>query len=259
MKTKLAVLLGLAGSVSVLSSYAAVLPASAAFGASINNIGGNPNDDFMAVGYPANVNATAATPFNDSGGTEDTQDNPTVTIGTTYKFRLTYSPSAGPGTDDLVFEHLNAGGTVLDAVDENDVYASLAALGSPFSGLAANIHNLQGLVFGFTAPAGYSISLTGLTLNNAAWSSGIASTNLSFSGPGVSDYVTGGYYLPATGLSDGFILNGSFLFSGTGGDGTSSKMGFEVYAVVPEPATVAFGLALVGGLGLVEVRRRKKA
>ena len=34
-------------------------------------------------------------------------------------------------------------------------------------------------------------------------------------------------------------------------------MGFEVFAVVPEPATVAFGLALVGGPGLHEIRRSK--
>ena len=116
---------------------------------------------------------------------------------------------------------------------------------------------LTGLAFGFTAPAGYTISLTGLTLTNAAWSSGNLNECRSFTGPGKFGRDGRKLFPGSTGLSDGFTLAGSFEFSGSGGDGADTKMGYEVYAVVPEPATVAFGLALVGGPGLHEIRRRK--
>ena len=60
------------------------------------------------------------------------------------------------------------------------------------------------------------------------------------------------YFIAATGLSDAFTLDGVLNMTGT-----SKGDGVTIFAAVPEPATVVFGLALVGGLGLLEIRRRK--
>ncbi len=253
MKTEFAVMIALSVALGELTTSAAVLPASAAFGGSFQNAG----TDVMNLGSPASTSATSATAFVDIGS-EDTTESPTITVGTTYRFRLTYDQASR----DVTFLHLNSAGGTLNTLTDTDVYTELF---NDNQGWAKNLDTLTGFAFGFSAPSGYSVTVTNLTLTGATWVSGGPSKDLTvFTGsganatPGASDYITGNYFLPATGLSDGFTLDGYFVFSGSGGTGTP-LISMEVYAVVPEPATVAFGLAMVGGLGLVEIRRRKKA
>lgn len=255
-----------------LTTSAAILPAGAAFGGSLSleNTG---NTDLLKLGYPANQNATSASAFpNQNPPSDDDQDNVTVSIApdSFYHFRLSYDQA----TQDLAFRIWggdatqaaaanfagDADGSEQGQVLESDVYqALLDAKGAAF---AQQTGNLTALAFGFYAPTDYRIELSSLTLSGAAFVPSVSS--LSFQGGaginGVSDFLNG-YVLPATGLTDGFVLDGVFqaIYTGGGTVSQSSKLGFEVYAVVPEPATVAFGLALVGGLGLMEVRRRKKA
>ena len=146
----------------------------------------------------------------------------------------------------------NSAPSQIVSLRENDVYAELvSAKGTSF---AQQIGGLSALVFGFnTEQAGLTVSLSDLRLVGATSLSLPAS--LTFTGTGSSDYVIGNYLFPATGLADGFDLYGTF--SSLGNPTGINGIGFQVYAVVPEPATVAFGLAMVGGLGLLEIRRRK--
>ncbi len=51
--------------------------------------------------------------------------------------------------------------------------------------------------------------------------------------------------------------DGDTAYSGLFAAGNGKS--FHTYQAVPEPATVAFGLAMVGGLGLLEIRRRKNS
>ena len=66
----------------------------------------------------------------------------------------------------------------------------------------------------------------------------------------------GVFRIPTTSLAGGFELTGTFSFDGL----NQPKNGFRVFveSPVPEPATIAFGTALVGGLVCCEARRRRK-
>ena len=64
----------------------------------------------------------------------------------------------------------------------------------------------------------------------------------------------------------GSLTINDFLESVTGPEGTAysglfaagNGISIHTYQAVPEPATVAFGLAMVGGLGIIEFKRRQK-
>ncbi len=271
MKTELAVLLGLTISLGEFTSGAAVLAVETAFGASLSQDNSG-TTDLLKVGYAASVNATSASAFTNPSGSDTPQALVGVDIAasvaspgnTFYQFRLVYNRSAS-SLDMYLFgaQGNNTVNTSLSASSnqngsQNPDELNLAGA----TPLNWNNNQIKGLAFGFDAPTDYRVTLQNMTFGSTgAWVGGGTKT-LTFNGgsgaSGISD-INNGYYLDASGLTDGFTLDGIFqaLYTGSGSVDQATKLGFEVYAVVPEPATVAFGLALVGGLGLLEVRRRK--
>lgn len=98
--------------------------------------------------------------------------------------------------------------------------------------------------------AGTSTTISSLALSGGA--SILAGYDLSYT-TGAGSAV---FRIPTTSLAGGFSLTGNFEFDAPNG----VKNGFRVFveSPVPEPATIAFGTALVGGLVCCEARRRRK-
>lgn len=270
MKIELVVMLGLTILLGEVTSEAAVLPADTAFGASFSQVNSGTND-LLKVGYAADVNATSASAFTNPSGGDTPQALVDVAIAasvaspgnTFYQFRLVYS--RGGNSLDMYLFGAQGNNTVMAPANISNQNGSGNPDETELTGatpLNWNNKEIKGLAFGFHAPTDYRVTLQNMTFGGTgAWVGGGTKT-LTFNGgsgaSGVSD-INNGYYLDATGLTDSFILDGIFqaIYTGSGSVDQSTKLGFEVYAVVPEPATVAFGLALVGGLGLLEIRRRK--
>lgn len=244
-------------SLGIVSAEAAVIPSGAGFGANV----ANGSTDTISVGVP-DASFANLTLFDKAGGADDPSDSvgisPSTGANNFYRFKLEYRYSGASTVNSLRFSLFEAGTSAADALTRTRLNNSPS--GSVFEGdiyndpntpgyVKQNINNLTGLIFVPRAVTGASVFLSNLSLSGAT--SGSLPASLSYVGDatGATDFFFG-----ATGLSDGFTLEGVFRF--TGASGTSA--GFDVYAAVPEPATICFGAALVGGLVLVEVRRRSQ-
>ena len=243
-------------SLGIVSAEAAVIPANAGFGANLSD-GTTSNNDSITVGFPSQPGFSTLSQFNDGGGADDPIDTASIISPSTganffYRFLLQYNyPGANtanslrftiydPGTNAANALAINA---VRNQVFEADIYNDPNTPGY----IKQNIDNLKGLVFVPRAATGATVFLSNLSVSNAT----ATITDMSFVGDGVG---ATSFFFGATGLSDGFTLEGVFRFTGQSG----KDAGFDVYAAVPEPATICFGAALVGGLGLLEVRRRRQ-
>ncbi len=245
-------------SLGIVSAEAAVIPSGAGFGANLAN---GPTDT-ISVGVP-DVSFANLTLFNDSGSADDPSDSvgisPSTGANNFYKFRLEYRYTGASTVNSLRFSLFEAGTSAADAltrtqlnnnpsgdVFEGDIYNDPNTPGY----VKQNINNLTGLIFVPRAATGASVFLSDLSLSGAT--SGSLPSSLSYVGD-----VNGAtnFSFAATGLSDGFTLEGVFKFTS---DSSSKGAGFDIFVAVPEPATICFGAALVGGLGLLEVRRRRQ-
>lgn len=235
-----------------------MIPSGAGFGANLAN---GPTDT-ISVGVP-DVSFANLTLFNDSGSADDPSDSvgisPSTGANNFYKFRLEYRYTGASTVNSLRFSLFEAGTSAADAltrtqlnnnpsgdVFEGDIYNDPNTPGY----VKQNINNLTGLIFVPRAATGASVFLSDLSLSGAT--SGSLPSSLSYVGD-----VNGAtnFSFAATGLSDGFTLEGVFKFTS---DSSSKGAGFDIFVAVPEPATICFGAALVGGLGLLEVRRRRQ-
>lgn len=246
-------------SLGIVSAEAAVIPSGAGFGANV----ANGVADTISVGVP-DASFANLTLFNDGGAADDNTDtvgiSPTTGANNFYKFRLEYNYSGGSTVNSLRFSLFQSGTSAADALTKTTLNNSPS--GDVFEGdiyndpntpgyVKQNINNLTGLIFVPRAASGASVTLSDLSLFGAT--SGSLPSSLSYVGD-----VNGAtnFSFAATGLSDGFTLEGVFSFTS---DTTANKgAGFDIFVAVPEPATICFGAALVGGLGLLEVRRRRK-
>ena len=253
-------------SLGIVSAEAAVIPASAGFGANVSNLRVAGNDaDTISVGVP-DASFANLTLFNDGGSADDPTDPvsilPSTGANNFYKFRLEYRYT-GATDNSLRFTLFEAGTSAANALTKTLFNNVSGGDGQVFEGdiyndpdpdvkgyIKQNINNLTGLIFVPRAATGASVFLSDLSLSGAT--SGSLPSSLSYVGD-----VNGAtnFSFAAAGLSDGFTLEGVFRFtSDTAGKGA----GFDIFVAVPEPATICFGAALVGGLGLLEVRRRSK-
>lgn len=244
-------------SLGIVSAESAVIPASAGFGANVAN---GPADT-ISVGVP-DASFANLTLFNDGGAADDNTDgvsiSPSTGANNFYKFRLEYRYTGASTVNSLRFTLFEAGTSAADALTktvfnnnpsgeifEGDIYNDP----NTSAAVKANLNNLTGLIFVPRAATGASVFLSNLSLSGATSAS--LPSSLSYVGD-----VNGAtnFSFAATGLSDGFTLEGVFRFTS---DTASKGAGFDIFVAVPEPATICFGAALVGGLGLMEVRRRR--
>lgn len=99
--------------------------------------------------------------------------------------------------------------------------------------------------------SGSSVTVSDLVLTGGSFTGGI---DLSYtkSGTGITNF-----YLPTTSLVGDFSIAGNFSFLGAAGNKSGMRI-FVADVAVPEPASIAFGAVLVGGLAMMEIRRRKR-
>ncbi len=222
----LAIIGGLCQSASatVISLPAVPQPPTTRFGAGARNESGSAGGDISQIGV------STAGPFS-SVNLVGSSSVATFAPSTSHPFTFSYDPNAIGSP----MAHFTIGGSTLNLSVSGLIPGSSFVLELINAGTSTTVSGLSLADFGGGAGpsilAGYDTTYTTL-LASSVWR------------------------IPTTALSGGFQLAGNFSFNASNG----SKNGFRVFveSPVPEPATFAFGTALIGGLVLCESRRRRK-
>jgi hypothetical protein len=177
-----------------------------------------------------------------------------IITGSPFTFSYIPGPMGTSGNFFFTFDGINNGVLNHYSTSSAATVSQLALIASGMGGFYFELDKpTQGGTASVTDLLLYRSSslATELNLGNA----GADSFSLASTAPGILGVTTGAAYMTSPLLNSGFYLKGILNYSSESGPKSQLRV-FVGSTPVPEASALAFGAALVGGLVLVETRRR---